>query len=156
MPTRLTRVPASVNLAALLALGFVLTASECRNDVIITDPVNNEICNNGIDDDGNGLTDCRDAACFATCTPALTVNPFASPVTSDTLTLSGTQQRAVTVTVSISPASSGLGGSAVLSGSNWSLQLHNLVNGTVTATAVGTDSTGALRDTVATTFDVAH
>ena len=35
------------------------------NPIIITDPICVEICDDGIDNDGNGLTDCEDPACEA-------------------------------------------------------------------------------------------
>ncbi len=149
-------LPRLADAAALLGLGLLLTASDCHNSVIITPPVNAEICNNGIDDDGNGLTDCRDPVCFtsAYCRPALTINPVSTPVAFDTLTLTGTQQNAASITASISPVINGRGGSAVLSGSSWSLQLTDLINGTTTVTLVAVDSTGALQDTLPVTFTV--
>lgn len=154
MRTRNRIIPLLLNSAALLTLGFVLTASDCHNDFGFTAPVNAEICNNFIDDDNNGLTDCRDPACatFPACVPALTINPISQPVTHDTLTVTGTVQHAVSISASISPV--GSAGSVQISGSNWSVILSNLATNSTTLQVVGTDSTGALHDTVPVTFTV--
>ena len=52
------------------------------NPIIITDPVCVEICDDGIDNDGNGLTDCEDPACEAgEITNVVLVNPTNCPET---------------------------------------------------------------------------
>lgn len=142
------------NIAALWILGFVFAVSGCHNEFQFTAPVQTEICNNGIDDDGNGLTDCRDPACFTSpyCVPVLTINPISTPVTHDTLTVTGTLQHAVSISATLTPV--GLVGTAQISGSVWSVLLSNLATGTENLTAVGTDSTGALHDTIPISFIV--
>ncbi len=43
--------------------------SECIEPSVEPEPATSEICNNGIDDDGNNRTDCEDEACADVCNP---------------------------------------------------------------------------------------
>ena len=139
-------------LAGIAALGLVFTASDCSHTLSFTPPLNREICDDGIDNDGNGRVDCRDAECLLQCRPELTVDPIAVPVRQDSLELSGNAARAASVTVTASP--SGIGGQAQISGLRWTFLLRNLKNGEHTLVAVAVDSTGHLRDTVTAAFEV--
>lgn len=144
-----------LNALALAALGFLLTASDCHNQVSITPPVNQEICNDGIDNDLNGLTDCRDSYCVSVCKPVIAIFPISSPVIGDTLQVTGTCLRAQNISLSLAPTGAGQGGAADIVGNAWSKTLTGLgsANGKV-LTAIATDSTGLLHDTATATFDV--
>ena len=49
--------PLYLLLVLAMTLGFSILYSSCKED-------NTEICDNGIDDDNDGFTDCEDANCF--------------------------------------------------------------------------------------------
>lgn len=56
------------------------------NPVSLSDPICTEICGNGVDDDGNGDTDCDDSACAAVAIiPSITVNGTVYNSTSQTV-----------------------------------------------------------------------
>ena len=150
-------LPRPSNWFGLIAVGaLAMIGLQCKNDFGFTAPLTSEICNDGIDNDSNGFTDCRDPACAAQCTPQLAITPVASPITADSLLLTGTCPHAASISISLSPLNFGQGGQATVSGSAWSIMLRTLQNGNLTATAVAVDSTGLLRDTAAVNFDVLH
>src|SRR6185295_14028055 len=147
-------IPRASNLLGLLAVGFIFTASECRNDLTILPKVDPEICGDGLDNDNNGKIDCRDDECVNVCRPDLTVTDPGQTIRADSLELTGTCTHAASITVSLEPPLSGNPGGMVISETAWSVMLRNLQNGHITATAVAVDSTGHLRDTATTSFDV--
>jgi hypothetical protein len=128
---------------------MALTAAECRNDLEFVDFVP-EICDDKIDNDDNGMTDCDDASCEDECAVQVVAFP-PGPVVADSVKISGTHQNAASITVQVTP--SGLGGGAAISGGTWDFTIRNLnANGahTVTVLAVSAEDR---RDTAIVTFE---
>lgn len=131
------------------ALFMALTAAKCRNNVEFVDFVP-EICDDKIDNDEDGGTDCDDSSCDAECAVDVVAFP-PGPVTADSVKISGTQENAASITVQVVP--SGLGGAATISGGTWEFTIRNLnTDGmhTVTAQAVSAQDR---RDTAIVTFE---
>jgi len=70
------------NLTAGSYLLTVINGSGCQDTlrVSIADVDCSEICDNGIDDDGNGLTDCEDPACSVGLDPVITAQDATCPL----------------------------------------------------------------------------
>ncbi len=71
----------------ILLLGFILLTSLTVTSETVTPPVVSEICNNNIDDDNDGLTDCSDPDCSgqSVCNDAFTCSSDLYQVISGTL-----------------------------------------------------------------------
>lgn len=137
--------------AAGAALIFALSASKCQTDTIIV-PYVAEICNDNIDNDGDGQIDCLDSDCDAQCQVHVNINPILPTLPVDSLTVTGTHFKATGITVSVLPSGSG-GGPAAVSGDIWSIHLTNLsALGVYTVTAVASDAQGR-QDTATATFE---
>lgn len=144
--------PALRTAAYLAAAGaLVLTASKCEEQTTFPAFVA-EICNDNIDNNGDGKIDCADPTCVgsAACTVSLSIDVLPGIITKDTLVLTGHQTNASSVAVvSLTPV--GIPGTATVTGDTWSATLTNLTQRTTyTVTVVG--SKGDLRDTVHTSF----
>lgn len=136
--------------AAAGSLCLVLTASKCEQHTTFPGYVA-EICNDKIDNDEDGKTDCEDSDCAADCAVHVTINPIASPIATDTLTLTGHQTHATSIAINLAP--SGLPGTVTLdpASDNWSAKLTNLSqNAVYNITAIA--SNGDIRDTATASF----
>ncbi len=134
-------------LAGASALAFALTASKCETDTVIV-PYVQEICNDKIDNDGDGLIDCQDSDCDVECKVQVNINPI-SPISTDSLTVTGTHFNATGIALSILP--SGSAGAAVISGNSWTAHLTLLSDKTTyTLTAIASDAQGRLDTATAT------
>ena len=142
----------ALNLAALCLTGVMVAFLGCENDFSFTPPVNHEICNDGLDNDSDSFTDCRDSECGDFCRPLITLTAPPYIVAADSLVISGTHQRAASIVVTASPSGSGGQANKILSG--WTFTLRNLLAGTISLKVVATDSTGQWRDSAAATFTV--
>ena len=140
-----------LNLVTVIGLVSTLWFNACENDFSFTPPPGSEICGDGLDNDNNGLTDCRDPDCASVCRPQITLSALPDTIAVDSVRISGTHLRANSILVSVSPA--GLGGQAALSGFNWSFTVKGLSTGIAVITATATDSTG-LRDSVMDTLSI--
>jgi hypothetical protein len=134
---------------AAAALFMALTASKCRNNVEFVDFVP-EICDDKVDNDEDGETDCDDSSCEVECAVDVVAFP-PGPVTADSVKISGTHENAASITVQVVP--SGLGGAATIAGGEWEFTIRNLnADGihTVTVQAVSAEDR---RDTAVVTFE---
>jgi len=146
---------AAAGLAAAGAFIFVFTASKCQNETIFP-PYVAEICNDNIDNNGDGKIDCADPTCdgSAACTVSISIDVLPGIITTDSLKLSGHQTNATSIAVvSVTPA--GTPAQATITGDTWTAELSNLNQNTLyTVTVVG--SKGELKDTAQTTFTRAN
>lgn len=134
---------------AAAALFMALAAAKCRNTVEFVDFVP-EVCDDGVDNDENGLADCDDSSCDVACAVDVVAFPPGT-VSADSVKIAGTHRNAASITVQVVP--SGLGGAAVIAGGTWEFTIRNLnVDGphTVTVQAVSAQDK---RDTASVTFE---
>lgn len=147
IPT-MKKLPWTLYISGAFALVFIISASECQNETIFV-PFAKELCTDKIDNDGNGLIDCDDSECARECKVKVSINPISSPITIDSLAISGTQFRASAMTVSVEP---GYANTAIRSGNTWQTLLTKLtILGDYTVRVIGVDSAGK-RDTAIATF----
>jgi hypothetical protein len=131
-------------------LATILTLSNCESTTDFP-PAVNEICTDNIDNDGDGLTDCKDSECDKTCGVQVTVTPVSDKVTEDTLSISGTHVNAQSISITIAP--SGIASAATINGNTWTAKLSQLVNReSYTATIVAKDAQNGT-NTVTLSFD---
>jgi hypothetical protein len=130
-------------LAGALGLVFVLTASKCESTTEFPG-YKPEICSDNIDNDEDRLTDCLDPDCKGSCAAIVTIDSIASPTSTDTIKVTGSQTNAISVTVSVTP--SGVGGLATPHGGKWEgqgtweVKLTQIINpGVYTVTAMAKD-----------------
>jgi hypothetical protein len=136
------------SLAGALALVFVLSASKCVTDF---PPYVQEICTDNLDNDGDGLIDCKDSDCNLECQVNVTVATVPSPIATDSITLTGTQFNASSINVSIVP--SGLPGVAVITGGAWQAKVTGLLDAvTYTVMVIAQDANNKM-DTAITSFE---
>lgn len=136
-------------LAGAFALLFIIAASECQNETEFV-PFVAENCTDNIDNDNDGLIDCKDSDCAKDCKIHVTIDSIMSPIKIDSLAISGTQFRATHINISVSPIA--VAGLPIIRGSKWQCQLTKLtVPATYTVMVIGTDSLNNT-DTARTTF----
>jgi hypothetical protein len=143
-------IRAAAVLAAAGALVLVLTASKCEEQTTFPAYVQ-EICNDKIDNDGDGKIDCADSDCDPSCAVSISIDALPGIITTDSLTLTGHQTNATSVAVaSVSPT--GTPATATITGETWSVKISNLNQKNVpyTVTVVGTN--GDRADTARANF----
>lgn len=138
--------------AAAGAAILTLTASECKTTTSFPEYVK-EICSDDKDNDEDGRIDCKDSDCSGECNVSVTIDDFSKPVLVDSFQLTGTQSRATSVVVNISPT--GVGGSATLENGTWKRSLSGLTADT-TYTLKVIAANGEIKDTATTTFERKH
>jgi hypothetical protein len=135
--------------AGSAALVFALCASKCEQSTEII-PYVKEICADTVDNDADGLVDCRDSDCDFECTVSVAINQIPT-LTKDSLTVTGTHFNATGITLSVLP--SGTAGTPVITGNTWTAQITQLADRTTyTVTAIASDAQSR-RDTATATFD---
>jgi hypothetical protein len=153
--------PTAFRLAAALAAAgaayFALTASKCQQSTEFVPFVAEQAdkCLDKIDNDADGKIDCDDPDCNTICAVQVNIDAIPSVISADTLTITGTQHNATSVSViSVSPqggGTQGTGSAPVLTGETWRSTLSNLGERVLyTVTVVG--SNGNRRDTATATF----
>lgn len=142
---RLTRTLTA--LTACACLGWVLMAAKCDQTTTFI-AAQNEICTDGKDNDEDGRVDCRDSECAVQCALELTIRPTLN-TPHDTQTVSGTHKNANRIVIDVQP-SSDKGGTATLSGTDWSFKVTGLQVGDNTLTVVASDSLGATQSVTST------
>jgi len=135
--------------AGAFALLFIVSASECHNQTEFV-PFVAENCSDNIDNDNDGLIDCKDSDCAKECKIHVTIDSIVSPNKNDSIAISGTQFHATHITISLSPTA--VAGLPIITGNKWQCQLSKLTNlATYTVMAIGTDPLNNA-DTARTTF----
>lgn len=137
-------------LLLLAGLAFVLSAAKCTTETVFVDFVK-EICTDGVDNDGDGKSDCDDADCASECAVEVTLSAPAFTGT-DSLRLGGTHRNATSIAISLT-SGGGQGGNATLAGESWSYLITGITGaGSHTVTATATSAKG-LRDTATAVFE---
>ncbi len=137
-------------LAGAFALAFVIAATECHTNTDFP-PFVKEICTDNIDNDGDGLTDCKDSDCALECKTHVTLSPITTPITADSIAISGTQTHAASIAITVT--SPGVASQPVISGSTWQANLTRLTDNIIyTVVVVATDS-NRLTDTAKASFE---
>lgn len=137
-------------IAGAFALAFVISASDCHTNTEIV-PYVKEICTDNIDNDGDGLTDCKDSDCALECKVQLTLTPIPATVNTDSILISGTHSHAASIAVTVTTP--GIASQPVLSGSTWQASLTRMTdNITYSVVVIATDS-NSQSDTVKASFE---
>lgn len=139
-------------IAAAGAAILTLTASECKTTTSFPEFIP-EICSDDKDNDEDGRVDCKDSDCSGECKVSVTIDDFSKPVLVDSFQLTGTQIRASSVVVNISPT--GVGGSATLESGTWKRAVIGISKDT-TYTLKVIAANGEIKDTAITTFERKH
>ncbi len=137
-------------IAALAAL-CCLTASQCQSTVDFP-PYVAEICTDKIDNNGDGLIDCKDPTCVTkpSCALKVVINAVPATISQDTLVVSGVQQNATAIAVDVTLP--GVAGTAAITADTWVCKLSTLTaKSTYTVRAIASDAEGN-RDTATATF----
>lgn len=142
-------IRAATGLAAAGAFILLFTASKCEEKTIFP-PYVAEVCNDKIDNDGDGQTDCADSDCDLSCAVSVSIDVLPGTITTDTLALTGHQTNASSVAVlSVVPA--GTPAAAVITGDTWKATLTGLSQ-RLTYTVTVAASNGDHADTATATF----
>jgi hypothetical protein len=132
------------------ALAFALCASKCEQTTAIV-PYVAEICNDNLDNDTDGNTDCQDSDCDLQCKVHVQINPIAPTITADTLKITGTNFKATGIALQILPT--GTAGAVTITGDTWSAMLTNLgTPGQYTLKAIASDAQSR-QDTAVAIFE---
>ncbi|MDB5050519.1 MAG: hypothetical protein JWO30_3590 [Fibrobacteres bacterium] len=132
------------------ALVFALGASKCEQTTTIV-PYVAEICNDNLDNDTDGKTDCQDSDCDTQCEVHVQINPIPPTITADTLKVTGTNFKATGIALQLLPT--GTAGAVTITGETWSAVLTNLgTRGQYTLTAIASDAQSR-QDTAVAVFE---
>lgn len=140
---------AAIALLALAGILFALVAAKCESTTEFT-PFVREICADNIDNDGDGLSDCRDADCNAECAVELVIFPI-QPTSEESFRIAGSHTNAASIAFTLTP--SGRVDSLRIQGNEWEARAGGfLTSGQFTLTAIATSAAGR-NDTAAATFN---
>ncbi len=122
-------------LIGALCFLFIASASKCESTTDFP-PYVKEVCGDNLDNDGDGLTDCKDSDCADECKGKVTLNPVSSLIQTDSIQISGTVENIQSINIQISP--SGMGGAGIITGNSWQGTLSKmLAEGSYTVTVIG-------------------